>query len=103
MLCPKCGKEIVKESKFCEHCGRQIIVLNDEDEMLLNVIRVASFHPKLLAAYKARQRCYKLCKKQSHRIDYKEYVWKLQLDYYPNEFKKSINWGNHIINVWFGA
>ncbi|MDR1055746.1 MAG: serine/threonine protein kinase [Prevotellaceae bacterium] len=63
--------------------------INETDRMLLNIIRVAASKQSILAARKAQKKCFKICKKQGKRIDYKEHVQGLQLDFFPNEFLKS--------------
>ena len=59
------------------------------DTAMLNIIRVGANKDDILAAYKARKKCYQLCKERTKRPDYKEYVETLQLDNFPNEFKKA--------------
>jgi len=67
-----------------------IMRFSDElDIALLNIIRVNANKDDILAAYKAREKCYKLCKESLNRKDYKEYVETLQLDNFPNELKKA--------------
>lgn len=63
--------------------------VSDLDSTILSILRVGANRTNVLAAYKARKKCYKICKKCLGRIDYKEYVECLQLDHYPNEFKKA--------------
>lgn len=62
---------------------------NELDATLLNIIRVGANKENLLAAYRAQKKCYKICKKMTKRIDYREYVQGLQLDNYPAEFRKA--------------
>lgn len=69
------------------------------EKMYLNIIRVASQNDNILSAYRARKKCYKLCKK-SGRPDYKEHIQQLQLDYYPDEFKKSLLGARYVLNLW---
>ena len=59
------------------------------DDVILNIIRVNSQKPGVLSAFLARRKCYKICKKVTGRVDYKEYVQRLLLDNYPAEFKKA--------------
>ena len=60
------------------------------DQMCLNIIRVGSNYDSILGAYRARKKCYNIAKNFDNRFDYKEHVQQLQLDYFPNEFKKSL-------------
>lgn len=62
---------------------------NELDATLLNIIRVGANKTDLLAAYRAQKKCYKICKKMTGRVDYREYVQGLQLDNYPAEFRKA--------------
>lgn len=62
------------------------------DTAMLNIIRVGASKDNILAAYKARKKCYQLCKESAKRPDYKEYVETLQLDNFPCELKKSRLW-----------
>ena len=62
---------------------------NELDIAMLNIIRVGASKDDILAAYKARKKCYQLCKESAKRPDYKEYVETLQLDNFPNELKKA--------------
>lgn len=59
------------------------------DAILLNIIRIGANKDDVLAAYRAQKKCYKICKKTTRRIDYREYVQCLQLDNFPIEFKKA--------------
>lgn len=63
--------------------------ISDLDSIILNILRVNASKTNILAAYKARKKCYKICKKILGRVDYKEYVEGLQLDHYPIEFTKA--------------
>lgn len=58
--------------------------------MCLNIIRVGANYDTILGSYKARKKCYKIAKDFEKRFDYKEHVQQLQLDYFPDEFKKSL-------------
>jgi len=62
---------------------------NDEQtKVLLNILEVGSQKMGILASYKAQRKCFKIAKKT--RInDYKEYVERMQLEFYPREFKKT--------------
>lgn len=60
------------------------------DQMCLTIIRVGSNYDSILGAYRARKKCYNIAKNFDNRFDYKEHVQQLQLDYFPNEFKKSL-------------
>ena len=62
---------------------------NELDTAMLNIIRVGASKDDILAAYKARKKCYQLCKESAKRPDYKEYVETLQLDNFPCELKKA--------------
>lgn len=68
------------------------------DTAMLNIIRVGANKDDILAAYKARKKCYQLCKERAKRPDYKEYVETLQLDNFPNELKKA-DYGKQYINL----
>lgn len=73
-----------------EDDGTVTRTMSDLDSMLLNITRASAAKSNVLAAYRARKKCYKICKKKSHgRDDYKEYVDCLQLDHFPAEFKKA--------------
>ena len=50
----------------------------------------------VLSAFLARRKCYRICKKVTGRVDYKEFVQRLMLDNYPAEFKKA-ELGNRIV------
>lgn len=67
------------------------IIRNDGNsrDILLNIMRVGANKQSLLAAYKARKKCYEIVKESTKRVDYKEYVESIMLDNYPNEFKKA--------------
>lgn len=67
------------------------------DTAMLNIIRVGANKDDILAAYKARKKCYQLCKENAKRPDYKEYVETLQLDNFPNELKKA-DYGKQYVN-----
>jgi len=67
---------------------------NELEPVLLNILEVGSHRMSPLAAYKARQKCYKIAKKE-RKIDFKEFVERLQLDHYPKEFRKA-EYGNRI-------
>lgn len=68
------------------------------DTAMLNIIRVGANKDNILAAYKARKKCYQLCKESAKRPDYKEYVETLQLDNFPNELKKA-DYGKQYVNL----
>lgn len=68
------------------------------DTAMLNIIRVGANKDGILAAYKARKKCYQLCKERAKRPDYKEYVETLQLDNFPNELKKA-DYGKQYVNL----
>ena len=68
------------------------------DTAMLNIIRVGANKDDILAAYKARKKCYQLCKERAKRPDYKEYVETLQLDNFPNELKKA-DYGKKYVNI----
>lgn len=70
---------------------------NELDTAMLNIIRVGASKDDILAAYKARKKCYQLCKERAKRPDYKEYVETLQLDNFPNELKKA-DYGKQYVN-----
>ena len=70
---------------------------NELDTAMLNIIRVGANKDDILAAYKARKKCYQLCKERAKRPDYKEYVETLQLDNFPNELKKA-DYGKQYVN-----
>lgn len=72
------------------------------DAAMLNIIRVGANKDDLLAAYRARKKCYKLCQQTTGRLDYKEYVETLQLDNFPNELKKA-DYGKRYINLLWGG
>lgn len=68
------------------------------DTAMLNIIRVGANKDDILTAYKARKKCYQLCKESAKRPYYKEYVETLQLDNYPNELKKA-DYGRQYANL----
>ena len=67
-------------------------VIEREDDkleaMLLNIIEVGSHKMNPLGAFLAQRKCFKIAKNE-RKLDYKEYVERLQLDHYPIEFKRS--------------
>ncbi len=69
--------------------GTIVRPLSDVDNRLLDVIYVAANKSNVLAAYRARKQCYKMCKALTHAPDYKTHVDKLLLENNPNEFKKA--------------
>ena len=52
-------------------------------------MRIAAVKDDMLAAYKARKKCYQICKEETNQSDYKEHVESLLLDNFPNELKKA--------------
>lgn len=85
MKCKNCGEEVANDSVFCEHCGTRVV--EEQDETVLKCLQIASVDNTPMAAYKARGRCYKLCKKE-HPYNYKEYVNQLMKDKYPRVLEK---------------
>lgn len=85
MNCKHCGEEIAEDSVFCEFCGTRVKV--EYNEEVHKILLVASQDDTPMAAYKARVRCYKLCKKE-HPYNYKEYVNQLMKDKYPRVLEK---------------
>ena len=73
---------------------------NELDIAMLNIIRVGASKDDILAAYKARKKCYQLCKESAKRPDYKEYVETLQLDNFPNELKKADYGRRYVRFLW---
>lgn len=73
---------------------------NELDVAMLNIIRVGASKDNILAAYKARKKCYQLCKESAKRPDYKEYVETLQLDNFPNELKKADHGKRYVRLLW---
>ena len=86
MKCKHCDSEIPDDSLFCEFCGQKVLEQYEED--MINILDVASIGNQPLEAYKARNKCYKLCEKK-HPSDYKEYVNKLMMLKYPSLYEKS--------------
>ena len=70
------------------------------DTAMLNIIRVGANKDDILAAYKARKKCYQLCKESAKRPDYKEYVETLQLDNFPCELKKADYGWRYVKLLW---
>lgn len=70
------------------------------DTAMLNIIRVGANKDDILAAYKARKKCYQLCKESTKRPDYKEYVETLQLDNFPCELKKADYGWRYVKLLW---
>lgn len=67
-----------------------MLSINDGlNEALFNTMRLAACRNDILAAYKAREKCYKLCRRYASVPDYKEYVEVFQLDNFPDELKKA--------------
>lgn len=79
MKCKHCGAEIDNDSNFCEFCGRK---QEQYEDVLLSIMDGASLNDAPLVAYKARKKCYQLCR-EKHPYDYKEYVMKIMADDYP--------------------
>ena len=73
---------------------------NELDTAMLNIIRVGASKDDILAAYKARKKCYQLCKESAKRPDYKEYVETLQLDNFPCELKKADYGWRYVKLLW---
>lgn len=73
---------------------------NELDIAMLNIIRVGASKDDILAAYKARKKCYQLCKESAKRPDYREYVETLQLDNFPNELKKADHGKRYVRLLW---
>lgn len=73
------------------------------DDVLLNIIRVNSQKTGALSAFLARRKCYRILKKVTGRVDYKEYVQRLLLDNYPAEFKKAELGNRTVILLWLTA
>lgn len=61
---------------------------DEQEKVLLNILEVGSHKIGVFAAYKAMRKCIKIAK-LTRKYDYKEYVERLQLDNYPNDFKKA--------------
>jgi hypothetical protein len=60
------------------------------DEAMTNVIRAGMIGDGVLNAYKARKKCYKVCKMLTFRPDYKEYVQNFMHKNFPNEYQKAV-------------
>lgn len=73
---------------------------NELDTAMLNIIRVGANKDDILAAYRARKKCYQLCKESAKRPDYKEYVETLQLDNFPCELKKADYGWRYVKLLW---
>lgn len=67
------------------------------DMRILNIMRIAAAKDDMLAAYKARKKCYQLCKEETNQSDYKEHVESLLLDNFPNELKKADHGNRYVI------
>ncbi len=74
---------------------------NELDAILLNIIRIGANKDNILAAYRAQKKCYKICKKETKRVDYREYVQGLQLDNFPSEFKKAELGRSYVNQYWW--
>ncbi len=79
----------INEKIFIEDDGTIIRTDADYHSTILNIIRIGANKRGILAAYKARKRCYEIVRDNTKRVDYKEYVEGIMLDNYPNEFKKA--------------
>ncbi|MBR1889206.1 MAG: hypothetical protein IJ816_01085 [Alloprevotella sp.] len=88
----------IKENFAIAEDGTIKRVSNELDVAMLNIIRVGANKDDILAAYKARKKCYQICKKVAKRLDYREYVETLQLDNFPNELKKA-DYGERYVNI----
>lgn len=86
MKCKHCNSKIPDDSLFCEICGQKVLEQYEED--MINILDVAPKGDQPLVAYKARNKCYKLCEKKLPS-NYKEYVDKLMMIKYPSLYKKS--------------
>lgn len=90
----------IKENFAIAEDGTIKRVSNELDVAMLNIIRVGANKDDILAAYKARKKCYQLCKESAKRPDYKEYVETLQLDNFPNELKKADYGKRYVRLLW---
>lgn len=71
------------------------------DATLLNIIRIGANKDNILAAYRSQKKCYRICKKETKRVDYREYVQGLQLDNFPIEFKKAELGRSYVNQYWW--
>ena len=83
------NKNIKINSSLQTEDASTIRIKDELNEALFNTMRLGACRYDLLAAYKARKKCYKLCQKQTSIPDYKEYVDVYQLDNFPDELKKA--------------
>lgn len=90
----------IKENFAIEEDGTIKRPYNELDTAMLNIIRVGASKDDILAAYRARKKCYQLCKERAKRPDYKEYVETLQLDNFPNELKKADYGWRYVKLLW---
>lgn len=60
------------------------------EEAMTNVICAGMIGDGVLNAYKARKKCYKICKMLTFRPDYKEYVQNFMHKNFPNEYQKAV-------------
>ena len=92
----------IKESFTVAEDGTIKRSSDELDTAMLNIIRVGASKDDILAAYKARKKCYQLCKDKANRSDDMDYVETLQLDNFPNEFKKADYGKQYVIrrNLW---
>lgn len=88
----------IKENFAIAEDGTIKRVSNELDVAMLNIVRVGASKDDILAAYKARKKCYQICKKVAKRLDYREYVETLQLDNFPNKLKKA-DYGERYVNI----
>ena len=92
------NKNIKINSSLQTEDASTIRIKDELNEALFNTMRLGACRYDLLAAYKARKKCYKLCQKQTSIPDYKEYVEIFQLDNFPDELKKA-DYGKQYVRI----
>lgn len=84
--------EIIENKKFAVKNDGTIVLDTDKEQLnkeILEVIEISSYSHKILAAYKAREIAYDICKTQYDKPNYMDYVEMIMRLNRPVEYKKA--------------